>query len=167
MPRRVFLKVMTALGSALSGVLIGFPALRAFLSPAFRPAPPKQWIKLGEAEQIEMGVPTRLDFSQPIQDAWIENRALRGVWIYTDDGEHFTVYNGQCTHLGCSYAFEKDAHRFQCPCHHGVFDLKTGAVLGGPPPRPLDQLEVKVEQGILYAAYESFRAGVPQKIPVV
>jgi menaquinol-cytochrome c reductase iron-sulfur subunit len=157
---------MTVVGSALSGLLIGFPAVRAFLSPAFRPPPAKQWIKLGEAEQIEMGVPTRVDFSETVQDAWIENRALRGVWIYTEDGEHFTVYNGQCTHLGCSYAFEKDAHRFHCPCHHGVFDLKTGVVIDGPPPRPLDRLEVKVEKGILYAAYQSFRAGVPQKIPV-
>ncbi len=157
---------MTALGSVLSGVLVGFPAVRAFLSPAFRPPPPKQWIKLGEAEQIETGVPTRIDFSQTVHDAWVENRALRGVWVYTDDGEKFTVYSGQCTHLGCSFAFEKDAHRFQCPCHHGMFDVKTGAVLDGPPPRPLDQLEAKVEKGILYAAYQSFRAGVPQKIPV-
>lgn len=163
--RRTFLKILTGLGSLISGTLVGFPAVRAFLSPAFRPPTPKQWVKLGEAEQIEQGVPTRVDFSQTVHDAWVENRALRGVWIYTDDGEHFTVYSGQCTHLGCSYAYEAAQKRFHCPCHHGVFDLKTGAVLDGPPPRPLDQLETKVEKGILYAAYQSFRAGVPQKIP--
>jgi Rieske Fe-S protein len=160
------MKWLTATGSLLSAALIGVPALRAFLSPAFRAPAAKRWIKLGEAEQIEQGVPVRFDFSETIADAWVETRALRGVWIYTEDGSAFTVYNGQCTHLGCSYAFEKDKNRFHCPCHHGLFDLKTGQVIDGPPPRPLDQLEVKVEDGVLYAAFQSFRAGVSQRIPV-
>jgi len=30
-----------------------------------------------------------------------------------------------------------------------VFDL-DGRVLGGPPPRPLDRYEVKIEDGVLY-----------------
>jgi Rieske Fe-S protein len=30
-----------------------------------------------------------------------------------------------------------------CACHNGRFDL-TGRNVGGPPPRPLDQLEVAV-----------------------
>lgn len=160
------MKWLTAAGSLLSAGLIGVPSLRAFLSPAFRAPASKRWIKLGEAEQIEQGVPVRFDFSETVEDAWVETRALRGVWIYTEDGSTFTVYNGQCTHLGCSYAFEKEKDRFHCPCHHGLFELKTGRVIDGPPPRPLDQLEVKVENGILYAAYQSFRAGVSQQIPV-
>jgi menaquinol-cytochrome c reductase iron-sulfur subunit len=160
------MKWVTAAGSLLSAVAVGMPAVRAFLSPAFRPQAAKRWIKLGEAEQIELGVPVRFDFAETVEDAWVETRALRGVWIYTEDGSKFTVYNGQCTHLGCSYAFEKDKDRFHCPCHHGLFELKTGQVIYGPPPRPLDRLEVKVQDGILYAAYLNFRAGIPQQVPV-
>lgn len=115
---------------------------------------------------METGVPIRFDFAEAITDAWIETRVLRGVWIYTEDGEHFTVYNGICTHLSCSYGFDKAAGVFHCPCHHGLYDLKTGKVTGGPPPRPLDTLETKVEAGILYVAYENFRPGVPDKIPL-
>ena len=37
---------------------------------------------------------------------------------------------------------------------------------GGPPPRGLDTLRTKIERGILYAAYEDFRVGVPAKIPL-
>jgi Rieske Fe-S protein len=37
-------------------------------------------------------------------------------------------------------------------------------VLGGPPPRPLDTLPVKVEDGVLYAEYQDFRLGVPDKV---
>jgi menaquinol-cytochrome c reductase iron-sulfur subunit len=164
--RRLFLKWFTAVGSLVSGALVGLPALRAFLSPAFRPPAAKRWIKIGEEDQIEQGVPTRFDFAETVSDAWVESRALRGVWIYTDDGKTFTVYNGQCTHLGCSYAFDKGDGRFHCPCHHGLFDLKTGAVLDGPPPRPLDRLETRIEKGILFAAYQTFRAGIPEQTPV-
>jgi Rieske Fe-S protein len=42
-----------------------------------------------------------------------------------------------------------DTQRFFCPCHNGVFD-KTGSVVSGPPPRPLDQYETKVENDQLY-----------------
>jgi len=164
--RRRFLKWMTALGSLMMGALVGVPALRAFFSPAFRAPPTQRWIKVGEAAQIEPGVPVRFDFSETVNDAWVETRALRGVWLYTEDGDKFTVYSGQCTHLACSYAFEKQRGVFLCPCHHGMFDIKTGAVLGGPPPRPLDTLETKVEDGDLYVAYHTFRAGIPEKIAV-
>lgn len=164
--RRAFLRVATVITSALSAVLIGFPSLRAFFSPAFRKLQPERWIKLGEVDQIEAGEPLRFDFSETVNDAWVETRALRGVWIYTDDGKAFTVYNGHCTHLACSYGFDKAKGIFHCPCHHGLFDLKTGKVLDGPPPRALDRLETKVEKGILYAAYRDFRAGIPEKIPV-
>ena len=44
--------------------------------------------------------------------------------------------------------------------------MKTGAVLGGPPPRPLDTLPVKVENGEVHVLYQSFRTGVPDKIEV-
>jgi menaquinol-cytochrome c reductase iron-sulfur subunit len=164
--RRPFLRWATAIGAALSGVLVGFPSIRAFLSPAFRSKQGARWIKLGETEQMEQGVPIRFDFSETINDAWVEARALRGVWIYTDDGKSFAVYNGICTHLACSYGFDKEKGIFHCPCHHGLYDPKTGKVLGGPPPRPLDTLETKIENGILYVAYLNFRAGVPEKTPV-
>jgi Rieske Fe-S protein len=108
----------------------------------------------------------KVDFVDTESDAWVESRVLRNVWLYTDDGETFTVFSGRCTHLGCSYGFDKKAAVFVCPCHQGKFDLKTGAVLGGPPPRPLDQLQVKVEDGILYAAYRNYRLGVPQQVAV-
>lgn len=164
--RRKFLKLATAIGGAVAAVLGGIPALRAFTSPLFRLQPRQSWIKLGEVDFFEIGVPTKFDFVQTVVDAWVESRVLRNVWIYTDDGVNFTAYSGRCTHLGCSYGFDEEKEAFRCPCHEGVFDLKTGRVLGGPPPRALDQLEVKTENGVLFAAYQDFRLGVPGKIPV-
>lgn len=165
--RRAFLKWATAAGSLLSAVLVGLPSIRAFLSPSFRRPQGQRWIKLVEVDQMEPGAPVRFDFSESISDAWVEGRVQRGVWIVTEDGKNFTVYNGHCTHLACSYGFDKAKGIFHCPCHHGLFEPKTGKVVGGPPPRALDTLETKIEDGFLYAAYRDFRAGISEKIPVV
>ena len=81
---------------------------------------------------------------QSSTDAWLESRTLNGVWLLTEDGEKFKAYNGHCTHLGCSYIYDKERKNFFCPCHRGQFDVKTGQVLAGPPPRQLDELEVEV-----------------------
>ena len=164
--RRAFLKWATALSAAFSALLVGLPSLRAFFSPSRRRQATQHWIKLGEVEQMEPGTPIRFDFSETVNDAWVESRVLRGVWIYSEDGKAFTVYNGHCTHLACSYGIDKDRGIFRCPCHHGLFDVKTGKVLDGPPPRSLDTLETKIEDGFLYAAYHEFRAGITDKIAI-
>lgn len=164
--RRTFLRWATAIGGVLSAFLAGVPAARAFLSPTFRRTRAEKWIRLGEVDQFDPDVPTKVDFVDAVSDAWVETRRLRNVWIYTEDGETFRVYNGRCTHLGCNYSLDEEKNVFRCPCHTGFFDLKTGAVLGGPPPRPLDTLDVKVEDGILYARYQDFLLGVSEKSAV-
>jgi Rieske Fe-S protein len=54
-----------------------------------------------------------------------------------------------CTHLGCRVRWIADQESFFCPCHNGVFDAQ-GSVVSGPPPRPLDRYEVKVEGDQLF-----------------
>ena len=50
-------------------------------------------------------------------------------------------------------------------CHGGVFDIE-GRLLAGPPPRPLDSLNYKIENGELRVEYRDFRLGIPEKIPL-
>ncbi|HUL49190.1 MAG TPA: ubiquinol-cytochrome c reductase iron-sulfur subunit [Gemmatimonadales bacterium] len=162
--RRRFLRWATAIGGSFALLAAFVPSLRAFLSPAFRRKRSEKWIRLGSVDQFDTTLPTKVDFVDTENDAWVETRRLRNVWIYTPDGEHFTVYNGRCTHLGCNYALDKTANVFRCPCHTGYFEIKTGNVLGGPPPRPLDTLAVKVEDGVLYADYQDYRLGIAPKV---
>lgn len=164
--RRAFLKWATAVGGFFATLLAGVPAVRAFLSPTFRKTHQEKWIRLGEVGQFDPATPTKIDFVDTGNDAWVETRRLRSVWISTEDGEQFTVYNGRCTHLGCNYFLDEEHKVFRCPCHTGYFDIKSGQVLGGPPPRALDRLQVKVEDDIVYAQYEDFRLGVPEKVRV-
>jgi Rieske Fe-S protein len=163
--RRRFLRWVSGLGAAVSGVLIGVPALRAFTSPMFPKVKADDWIKVADdIALIDVGVPVRMNFVQNAVDAWVESRTLNGVWLYTEDGEKFKAYNGHCTHLGCSYGYDKEQKTFFCPCHRGQFDVKTGHVLAGPPPRPLDELQVEIRDSAVYVKYRDFRLGISYQI---
>jgi menaquinol-cytochrome c reductase iron-sulfur subunit len=39
-----------------------------------------------------------------------------------------------------------DANLFMCPCHGGVY-YSDGQVAAGPPPRPLTQYKVRIQNG--------------------
>ncbi len=68
------------------------------------------------------------------------------ILIRTETGE-FHAYGQQCTHLACPVYYQRQRKRLECPCHEGAFDAATGNVLYGPPPRPLDVIEVEVRNG--------------------
>jgi quinol---cytochrome c reductase iron-sulfur subunit, bacillus type len=165
--RRGFLQMSSAIAAAVTAGIVGIPVVRAVASPALAKPIADNWVKVADdIAVLDIGVPIRVDFVQTQDDAWITNRALNGVWLYTEDGEKFKAYNGHCTHLGCGYMLAKDGKSFVCPCHRGQFDIKTGAVLGGPPPRPLDELETEVRDGSVFVKYRDFRLGVAERVPV-
>lgn len=55
------------------------------------------------------------------------------------------AFSAICTHMGCTVA--PAATRIQCPCHGSTYDLATGVNTGGPAPKPLAEVAVKVEGG--------------------
>jgi nitrite reductase/ring-hydroxylating ferredoxin subunit len=60
-------------------------------------------------------------------------------------GDEFYAFDDTCTHAACSLADgELEGVTVVCPCHMGQFDLKTGEVIDGPPPDPIN----------VYPAYE-------------
>jgi arsenite oxidase small subunit len=67
------------------------------------------------------------------------------------DEEKYVAYQNACTHLRCPVFWEKEEKEMLCPCHHGKFDVETGAPTAGPPRRPLPEIYVKVENGSVYA----------------
>lgn len=165
MERRGFLRWISGIGATISAAVVGFPALRAFMSPVLATPRVDNWVKVADdIALLDVGTPVRVNFVQSSVDAWLESRTLNGVWLLTEDGEKFKAYNGHCTHLGCSYGYDKEKKNFFCPCHRGQFDIKTGQVLAGPPPRPLDELEVQIRDSAVYVKYRDFRLGIPEQI---
>jgi nitrite reductase/ring-hydroxylating ferredoxin subunit len=67
------------------------------------------------------------------------------------EGGDYVAYDQRCTHLSCPVTPEPEAGRLHCPCHEGIFDLRTGRPLAGPPNRPLRRIELEVRRGRLYA----------------
>ena len=62
------------------------------------------------------------------------------------------AFSQKCTHLGCVVYYEPDEQRWHCPCHEGNFDAATGAVVSGPPTRPLGRIDVEVrDDGMIWA----------------
>lgn len=162
--RRSFLRWVSGIGAAISGALVGIPVLRSFVSPVFVKPTASGWVKVAEdTALLDVGVPVRADFVKEEADAWIQSIAQNSVWLYSDDGEKFKAYNSHCTHLGCAFSYDKDSKTFNCPCHRGQFDVKTGAVLAGPPPRGLDELPVEVRDSAVFVQYKEFRLGIPEK----
>jgi Rieske Fe-S protein len=67
------------------------------------------------------------------------------------DAETFVAYDQRCTHLSCPVTPQPEAGRLHCPCHEGVFDLRSGQPLAGPPSRPLRRIQLDVRGGRVYA----------------
>jgi nitrite reductase/ring-hydroxylating ferredoxin subunit len=61
------------------------------------------------------------------------------------------AYSQQCTHLSCAVVPEIERNRLYCPCHEGVFELRTGRPVSGPPNRPLTRIVLDVRSDEIYA----------------
>ncbi len=159
--RRTFLGYVIAAIGAFITVVVGIPLIGSFVLPTLR-GRQAGWTSAGRAAQFAAGQPKAASVTIVQRDGWIQSSEDRGVWVVRRGESDFTVYNGRCTHLGCAYSWRGDVSEFQCPCHAGRYSL-DGVVLGGPPPRPLDTLQWRVEQGELLVEYVDFLLGIPQK----
>jgi len=160
--RRTFLTRVTASIMGLIGLALAIPLVGYVISPAFR-RKAQEWAEAGTVDELSAGQPKELSYVVTFQDGWLKTTAMKSVWAVKHPEGDVTVFSPLCTHLGCGYHWDTDENRFKCPCHNSVFDLE-GKVVGGPAPRPLDRLPVKVEQGRLFIIYKQFKSGTSKKI---
>ena len=147
--RKDFLSLaILAIGGVIS-FAIGIPAVAYILGPALKKADEQNWIPLGAASKVELGVPTLFKAKIEQKAGWITNEQELTFYVLTDNGRDFVAMSNVCTHLGCRVRWVEDQDQFFCPCHNAVFD-KQGEVAAGPPPRPLDRFDVKVENDQLF-----------------
>ena len=65
-----------------------------------------------------------------------------------DYGGQWRAFSAVCTHAGCTVQFT--GTQIYCPCHAGAFSATSGAVVAGPPPAPLPEYTVLVQNGNIY-----------------
>lgn len=71
-------------------------------------------------------------------------------------GKEVRALSAICTHLGCIVHWHPQVREFICPCHHGIYAF-DGKVLSGPPPRPLPELEVKLQGEQIFVMMKSLK----------
>lgn len=146
--RRFFRVLVNSIGAAITAIL-AVPLGGLYVLPALR-KPKVVWKECGAVDDFAVGE-IRLVPLKPLElRQWPEDWGTEAAWVFRKSEDSFVVYNLHCTHVGCPVNWSPQAKRFFSPCHGGVFD-QDGRVLAGPPPRPLDRYEVKVENGVLYA----------------
>lgn len=147
--RRDFMKIATGAIGGLIGLGFGIPAITYIIGPVLTQDQVQAWILLGATSKIELGKPTLFKVKIKRQTGWIVNEEELSVYVLTEDGREYIALSNVCTHLGCRIRWITEQDQFFCPCHNGVFD-KQGNVVSGPPPRPLDRYETKVEDEQLF-----------------
>jgi len=61
------------------------------------------------------------------------------------------AYSQKCTHLSCAVIPMPERGILRCPCHDGVFDLRSGRPTAGPPRRPLPRILLDLRGRDIYA----------------
>ena len=163
-PRRRFLKLMTNLMVALVAAVLAIPLLGGIIGPSFR-LRKSRWAEIGDISSLPVQQPTDMKFPYKTEDAYIRETVIHDVWVIKHSLSEVTVFSPICPHLGCHYAWHPETKEFACPCHGSIYSI-TGKVLGGPAPRPLDTLPWKLEKEVLFVQWETFKAGIPQKVRV-
>jgi Rieske Fe-S protein len=136
-----------------SAAVLGIPSIRFAVGRSLEQVV-EHWVPIGAPDALKPGEFTPVVYSFRVKDAWREVKKEGLIYVRSapkGGASDFQALSGVCTHLGCNVRWTKETSRFACPCHSGVYD-SDGAVISGPPPRPLRQLETRVtEDGVLEA----------------
>ena len=147
--RRDFIKLATAAVGTFIGAAVGLPAIAYLIDPALKASTADAWVPLGKLDGFETGKPTLVNFTRSQTSGWEKTVNSYGVFVLRKSDTDVLALSNICTHLGCRVNWKDAQKAYVCPCHDATFDLQ-GKVLGGPPPRPLDGYETKVQDGTLF-----------------
>jgi menaquinol-cytochrome c reductase iron-sulfur subunit len=152
--RRKFLTGIIGVVAGAVAVGVGLPAIGYLVSPGLKSQNQDEWVTLGPLSSLTPGIPTGFPYSVKTTDGWVESSQSGVAYAVTQDGQTVTVFSNVCTHLSCRVTWHGDRNVFICPCHDGIFNV-DGTVIGGPPPRPLDQFQTKIENGQIQILLEA------------
>lgn len=135
--RREFLKFGTL---ASGGFAVGSLALAGW-SRVKKEGPAMEPQMIAMTSDLQPGSAIPFNFPRPTDICLLVQRP---------NGE-YAAFKRRCTHLSCPVNYESDKDRLYCPCHNGAFSAQDGAVLQGPPPHPLPQIELEIRGSEIWA----------------
>ncbi len=128
--RRNLIRVLLGSGFGASILSFLYPALKFMIPPPVAESAVNQ-VSAGKADLKPNGARLFKFGSRP------------ALLVRTAAGE-FRAFSAVCTHLNCTVQYDEAKRHIWCACHNGQFDL-NGKVIGGPPPRPLEEYTVHVQ----------------------
>ena len=128
------------LGTAAAVTLGGVAAVTALPSQG---GATRQWVPVAKLGDLPAGQITTVLLKYDTRSGIYTNNVATPV-IVSRLGEQIICYKSACPHLGCTVRWDGPSDQFRCACHGGAFD-RQGGVIAGPPPRPLDRYESRVE----------------------
>jgi Rieske Fe-S protein len=147
-------RTVFALGGQAAGIVavsaVALPAIGFAVAPIFD-RPEEMWEGVGKpgdftSDTYRQAVITIVNGVGDSGKTTVYIR--RGSADLKEDPASFIAISTRCAHLGCPVRFVPAAGNFICPCHGGVYDFE-GQVIGGPPVRPLDRFQTRVQGGEL------------------
>jgi len=154
--RRLFTGGALAAGG-IATTAFALPALGFALGPLFERTEPREFQDVGPIEDFN---PISYVAKVITIDAAVGEAGKSTVYLRkrdpARDTDHlhqpYIAISNRCMHLGCPVRYVQASERFICPCHGGVYQF-DGKVAGGPPVRPLDRFETKVERGRVFVGH--------------
>jgi len=161
--RRSFLGVLLGFGAVVVGAALSVPLLRFALHPLLTKTTEIGWSDIGKIEEFaSLTAPTKKLITVDQRDGWRKIVSEKAIYVLPAKDGVLRVLSPICPHLGCSIPWIEAKQQFICPCHTAIFTL-DGTRVSGPAPRPMDDLESKVEGGVLKVRYQYFRQLIPTK----
>ncbi len=128
--RRKFLNSILGIGG-IGGILSIFYPIVSYLIPPKMAEPKVNSVKAGSTSDFAANSYKIVKFGRkPV------------ILIKTVDNQ-YKALSASCTHLDCIVQYKSDTKQIWCACHNGIYDL-NGRNISGPPPRPLEQYDVKI-----------------------
>ncbi|MEX2303917.1 MAG: Rieske (2Fe-2S) protein [Bryobacterales bacterium] len=128
--RRNWIRILLRLGFTGSAASFLYPAIR-FMMPPPVAGPAVDEVVAGTADDFAPNTGHIFKFGNK-----------PGILVRTEEGE-WRAFSAVCTHLNCTVQFQEETYQIWCACHNGLFDL-NGNVVGGPPPRSLEEFVVNL-----------------------
>jgi len=144
--RRDFSKIVMAFLGSIMGAIVGLPIIGYIISPALKTQKIDDWVSLGALDGYPIGIPKLFSFTRTTVNGWERTTNSFGVFVLRKSTSDLVVLSNVCTHLSCRVKWIEENQAYVCPCHDAEFGIE-GEVLFGPPPRPMEEYEYKIEDG--------------------
>jgi len=134
--RRNFVRVAAGGIGLCYAAALGYPVYRYLESPIekVQSLAVVSEVSLPEARKLPLGAALMFKFGS------------RPAMLIHHPDDQWVALIAVCTHLGCTVQYQGDKDRIYCACHGGVYNARTGGNVSGPPPKPLQRLEVKLTE---------------------